>query len=111
MTEQILLWVAVAPFFGLAAYRLSSLLVDEAGPFDIFIAVRSIFGIKHDAEGTAEFWPNNYFAQMLSCVFCTSLNVSFVLWFLWVFAPSVSVGVAFPFAVGGVAAWLHGRTE
>lgn len=64
--------------YGLAVWRVSSLLVHEQGPFNVFTKIRELAGIQHDTDGKVWIIPSNFFAQVLSCVWCVSLWVSFV---------------------------------
>jgi len=80
---------------GLAAWRLSSLLVDEEGPFLIFLRLRLLIGVGYvvneqvvEKEDTIDLAKNgdlnnyhtyfkNELAKLLSCVWCTSVWVAF----------------------------------
>lgn len=69
----------------LATYRLSSLLVDEAGPFGIFLRLRELFGIKHDVGGDIICIPDNFLAKLCSCLWCVSIwmaGLSYLIWWL-----------------------------
>lgn len=80
--------------YGLAVWRLSSLLVSEAGPFHIFQWVRERVGIRHFDDGTVAAIPGNIFAQILSCVWCASLWISFVF---------IQNGIAVVLAISAIA--------
>jgi hypothetical protein len=87
----------------LATWRISSLFVDERGPFDIFVKVRSWTGITHDQSRVAVEFPDTFFAQLLSCVWCLSVWVGlffaityFTLWY-------IAIWIAFPFALSAAA--------
>ena len=78
----------------LATWRISSLLVREDGPFFIFRKLRELTGIEHDEDGNIELLPENLWAGLLSCVWCTSVWVAFVWVIFWYLAPwSVWVAV------------------
>jgi len=83
--------------YSLATWRISSLLVNELGPFAIFLRFRVFIGIEYIIMGEPEqtvddvinnysFWENedelyqkeyaNEFAKALSCIWCTSVWVS-----------------------------------
>lgn len=64
--------------YGLAVWRVSSLLVHEQGPFNVFTRIRGLAGIQHDVDGNVWIIPNRFLAQVLSCVWCVSLWVSLV---------------------------------
>ena len=68
----------------LATWRISSLLVHEAGPWNIIARFRHLIGIRYDAWSNPV--GNNVFAQALMCVWCISIWVAaFVapIYFLW----------------------------
>lgn len=71
-----------------ATWRLTSLIVNEEGPFDIFVNLRKYIGIETNAYGVNV--GNNVIAKALTCIWCTSLWVSFLASF---FSPySVNIG-------------------
>jgi hypothetical protein len=71
-----------------ATWRLTSLIVNEEGPFDIFVKLRTYIGIETNAYGVSG--GNNMIAKALTCIWCTSLWVSFLASF---FSPySVNIG-------------------
>lgn len=77
----------------LATWRISSLLVDETGPFDMFLKLRELVGITHDEYKRVAEIPDRFLPQLLSCMWCTSVWVGF----------TVSV---FYFLLGGVSFWM-----
>jgi len=81
----------------LATWRISSLLVNEAGPFDVFLKIRGVFGIKHSEKVPYEY-PDTFFAGLLSCVWCVSIWVGIFVALAWIFVPSVLFLVCLPFA-------------
>ena len=91
--------------FGLATWRIASLLVDEPGPFKIFIRIRELTGIKHDADGNPLLIPNGFFSEVLSCVFCASIWIG-LFWTLAQFVP-FAFYFALPFALSALAIKLH----
>jgi hypothetical protein len=52
------------------------MLVNERGPFNVFVALREATGITHDTEGVALSWNDD---SPLSCLYCTSVWVALVL--------------------------------
>lgn len=64
--------------YGFALWRISSLFVNEEGPFHIFKWLRELAGIKHHDTGAIGHVPERFLAQALSCMWCLSLWVSFV---------------------------------
>lgn len=59
--------------FILAVWRLSSLFVKERGPFDVFVKLRELAGIRHDENMNPWIIPDNLFANILGCVWCFSV--------------------------------------
>lgn len=73
----------------LTTWRLTSLLVNEAGPFDIFERIRLLAGIRLDEYSQPQ--ADNVIGQALSCVWCTSVWVGIGLVAAWVYVPFVIV--------------------
>lgn len=74
MTEAILI--------GLAAWRLSSLLVMENGPWGAFERLRTLVGIK---PGPIE----GFLPELLSCMFCTTVWATVFFYGVWQLSPTV----------------------
>lgn len=55
---------------GLAAWRLSYLLINERGPFDLVTKFRSATGVEHDVTGRPVSYPDNH---VLECIWCTTI--------------------------------------
>ena len=64
---------------GLATWRISSMLVNERGPFDMFIRLRNKMGFMHDDAGHVIARPDG---NVLSCIWCTSVWIALALYFL-----------------------------
>ena len=87
----------------LACWRVSLLLTQETGPWEILARLRDRVGVHyneyHECEGT------NELAKALCCVYCTSVWVSVIL----------TVGMRLPWlywlAIAGGAALLQKWTE
>lgn len=60
----------------LAIWRLSSLLVREEGPGDIFGKLRNKAGVKYDTLSRP--YGENFLAKLLACVYCVSLWISII---------------------------------
>lgn len=67
---------------GLAAWRLSALLVYEDGPFRIFERFRTLIGI--DPNGGVI--SSGFLPQLFTCIYCTSVWVAVLMWLLWLVA-------------------------
>ena len=70
-------------FFGLVCWRITSLLVSEDGPWDVFAKLRARIGVYYDARSVAQ--GRNVIAKALTCVWCTSIWVSIPLATLYAF--------------------------
>lgn len=89
--------------YGLAAWRVASMLVNEAGPGDMFFRLRALAGIGHDDNKIGVIIPDGFFPSILSCIWCCSVWVGFGWMALdWLF-PLVSLRLAAAFAFSTVA--------
>lgn len=61
----------------LATWRITSLLVDETGPYDVFTKFRDSIGIEYNEFSRRI--PKNEFAKMFNCFWCCSIWVALVL--------------------------------
>jgi len=111
----------------LATWRLSSLLVEEDGPFGIFRSLRAFAGAgefsQHGMDATkltAEEIekvmmragrPEGFLAGLLSCVWCTSVWAG-ALWVIMALAaPTATFYVALVFALSAAAIFLQESTH
>lgn len=67
----------------LACWRIVSLLVNEDGPFDIFVKFRYFIGVRYDERSIPH--GKNVVAGAFSCVWCASVWVGLALAF---FSPT-----------------------
>ena len=86
----------------LATWRISSLLVHEDGPFNIFKRLRKLAGLENVVE-----IPDGFFPGVLSCVWCASLWVGAVWTLVWWLAPTAVEWLALPFALSALAIGLE----
>lgn len=87
----------------LAVWRLSSLVVHERGPFDVFQRARARVGFQHDADGHVTAAPETLIGGILGCLWCASIYVGAIATlcaFLW---PDVAFWLALPFALSAAA--------
>jgi len=94
----------------LATWRISSLLVDEPGPFRIFIRIRELTGITHDADDNVAMIPDGFLPGILSCILCCSFWVGLFWTIMYLFVP-YSFYFALPFALSAVAIIFHQATD
>lgn len=88
----------------LATWRLSLMLVEEAGPFDIFERVRRKAEVYYLGEDGR---PTTFFGKLLSCLWCTSVWMGTG---VTIVALSPVWYVLIPFAFSGFAVIVHLRT-
>jgi hypothetical protein len=86
---------------GLATWRFSSLLVNEEGPFDMFQHFRNVSGVKYDEYSVA--YGTNILSNIISCIWCTSVWVAWILIILAAFWQNVVVVLCAPFALSAIA--------
>jgi hypothetical protein len=98
-------------FLGLATWRLSSMLVEESGPWHIFTRLRKATGITHDVDEKIVTVPDKFLAGLLSCVWCCSVWVGAGWAILWLYFPQISVAAAIPFALSTAAIWIEKHTR
>lgn len=91
----------------LATWRISSLLVAETGPFDVFLKLREAVGITHDEDKKVAVIPERFLPQLLSCMWCTSVWVGFTWVLLFLLLPQVALWIALGFAVSAGAIFLE----
>jgi hypothetical protein len=89
--------------YGLATWRISSLLVNEAGPGNFFRRLREWTGIEHDEGGAVTVIPDGFWSSLLSCIWCASLWVGLGWVGLGWIAPDVALKVAMVFSFSAVA--------
>lgn len=95
----------------LSTWRLSSLLVQEAGPWNIFLKIRTVFSIVHDDNDVAISWPSGFFQDILTCVWCASVWVAIFTVVLWSWVPELTLLVMLPFALSAGAIVINDFTR
>lgn len=58
---------------GMAVWRLSSLLANEDGPFDVFARFRNLLGVEYDKNG--ESFGTTWISKGIICTWCISVWV------------------------------------
>jgi len=69
----------------LACWRLSSLIVFEDGPFDIFGKLRNAAGVRYTEDTTP--YGTNVVSEAMTCLWCTSVWVALLLGFARMVKP------------------------
>lgn len=85
----------------LATWRLSSLLVNELGPANIFEHMRTWIGVRYSESGIR--YGENIVAEAFTCVWCLSVWVGLILGLVWTFNGVAATMIAGPFALSGGA--------
>ena len=84
--------------YGMAVWRMASMLVNETGPWNMFLKLRYWAGIEH--EGMI---PDNFFGGVLSCVWCTSIWIAFFFTVFLLLSPKWSLVLAVSLSFSTVA--------
>lgn len=102
--NKLIYWLSMnILIFGLATWRIASLLVREEGPFHVFEKFREWSGIRHGLDGEIELIPPNLLAGILSCVWCCSIWVAFGLWIFHFIFPIAATWFATALSLSAVA--------
>lgn len=80
---------------GLATWRISTMFVNEDGPFDIFFKMRERFG-----EG-------RFFDSLFSCVWCISVWAGVILVLSAIMNKTLTLYLMLPFALSAIAVILE----
>lgn len=87
--------------FGLASWRLASLLAREHGPWDVLDRVRYATGVRFDEASRA--YGTNELSKGMLCIWCLSvwLGIAFVL--IYLLLGDAMIWLAMPFSVSTIA--------
>jgi hypothetical protein len=98
--------VPILIILALATWRLSSLLSDEPGPWDLFETIRSKIGIVYLDDGSRD--GKNELARNILCTWCNSLYFVGLSWaLLYVLLGDLVVLLALPFALSTAAIYIE----
>lgn len=91
--------------FGLATWRIASLLVNEDGPWFIFENLRTLSGIQYhlSVPEPVKIVPDRFLPQVISCLWCTSIYIGAAWIIFYMFSPTIAFYAALPFALSTVA--------
>jgi hypothetical protein len=85
----------------LATWRLTSLLVWEDGPFEVFARLRHLLGVRYDETGMV--YGSNWLAKGVVCPACASVWFGFlwaVAYYLW--QPTWWIALPFALSAGAI---------
>lgn len=74
---------------GFASWRLASLFVDEDGPFDVFLNLRTELGVPRIAGEIKGFVP-----KLFSCIWCFSIWLVPFVWLLYQIEDTIVLIIA-----------------
>lgn len=94
--------------YALATWRLSSLLVAERGPWNVFQSVRARAGIGHDESGNINVIPDTFMAGLLSCLWCASVWIGAAVAAAAYALPAVTFSLCLPLALSAAAIGFEG---
>jgi len=89
----------------LATWRLSSLLANEDGPFDMFQRFRYVIGVRVDPIGQVYYL--NTFAKGVACIWCNSIWVGIMLTLGIYVAPYATIWSILPLMLSAVVAFYQ----
>lgn len=93
----------------LATWRLTSLLVWEDGPFQVFARLRHLLGVRYDEQSQP--YGSNWLAKGVICPACASMWFA-LFWATFYFFWSRCAWLALPFALSAASIalerWVHG---
>lgn len=94
--------------FGLATWRIASLIVNETGPGRVFQHFREkVAGIQHDEDGEPFGIPETFLGGLFGCVWCVSVWAGFGWGIFWLASPTWATWTACAFALSTVAIALQ----
>lgn len=85
----------------LATWRISSLIVNELGPANIFEHMRHRIGVRYSESGIR--YGENVIAEAFICIWCLSVWVGLALGIVWTFNGAIASIISVPFALSGGA--------
>lgn len=85
----------------LAVWRITNLLMHEAGPYNVFHRLRYLVGVRHNRENQSV--ATNELAKLFLCHWCLSLWVSLIVVAFLCFRPDWTFTVLLPFALSAVS--------
>lgn len=93
----------------LATWRISSLLVNEDGPAQMFTRLRALVGVRYNGE-TFQREASNIVAEAFTCIWCMSVWVGLALTVAYWFLPATTVWLCLPLAFSAVAILIDKAT-
>lgn len=102
-------WWSVSPMdlvlLGLATWRLTSLLIQEDGPWDFLARFRHWLGVRYDERSLP--YGLNTLAALFTCMWCGSVWTGGVLAVAYWVLPSLTLMVCLPLALSAIGLLLN----
>lgn len=76
--------------YGMACWRLTSLLIREEGPYNSFGIIREWVGIIHDSDRKPMGYPETLLGKLFECSWCLSVWIAGALVLGYIFLPTIS---------------------
>ena len=87
----------IVVLLSLACFRISKAITREDGPMDIFSRIRFLTGTSaHESK------LKKSIADLVSCPYCIGIWIAFLLWYVYILIPRVSLLLIVPFALAGI---------
>ena len=93
----------------LATWRMTSLLMKENGPFNMFVLIRRIVGIKHYDDGSVLSYKDNFFGRLFECSWCLSVWVGAGLTVAYIFLPEITIYFALALSLSTITILIEER--
>jgi hypothetical protein len=90
---------------GLATWRLSSLLANEAGPFDVLARIRHKVGVRYSDAPPYDVQGTNTVSKGIICIWCNSVWIGVVFTIALMIYPN-TVFILLPLAFSTIAIWF-----
>jgi len=94
--------------FGLATWRIASLLADEEGVFNFFEKIRQWIGIVYESDQVHRYGKNEL-AKNVLCTWCNSLFIGGFWMILYLWVGKWALYAAAPFAFSTISIWVEKR--
>jgi hypothetical protein len=94
-------WWSVGPvdflLLALATWRLTSLLVQEEGPWGIFVKLRYALGVRYDERSVA--YGLTTLAALFTCMWCASVWTGLIVSTVYLISPLTARWISLPLAL------------
>lgn len=85
----------------LATWRISSLIINDDGPFEVFAKFRHLVGVRYNEHSEA--YGTSELAELFTCICCFSIWVGTAWALFYYFYPVIAFWLALPLSFSAVA--------